>query len=93
MKPHHKSKDKKSSKGHGKRPPKPASQKRPRSEEEDKNPHAAASRANQFRETKLHRKATKPDSELVDQAKVIYNVVKPNDVSKRSGPAFFSREV
>ena len=80
MKPN-KAKDKKFSKGQGKRPSKPGAQKRPRSEEEDKShPHAAASRANQFRETKLHRKAVKPDNELLDQAKVIYNVVKPNDV-------------
>jgi hypothetical protein len=83
MKPSFKgSKDKKGGfKGKDKRPAKRASQKRPRSEEEDRNPHAAASRANQFRETKLHRKAAKPDNELVDMAKVIYNVVKPNDVS------------
>ncbi len=82
-----KEKDKKGSKSHqghqGKRGSKPAAQKRPRSDDgEEKQSHAAASRAGQFRETKLHRKSvSKPDSELLEQAKVIYNVVKPNDVS------------
>lgn len=63
--------------------------KRPRDGDEDKT-HVAASRKNQFRENKLQRKLVKPDNELVEQAKVIYNVVKPNDVrTLSSGELFF----
>ena len=42
---------------------------------------ANASRKDQFREAKALRKAAKPDWELVEEAKRIYNVVKPNDAA------------
>jgi hypothetical protein len=42
---------------------------------------ADSSRKAQFHEAKAQRKGRKPDAELVEDAKRIYNIVKPNDVS------------
>lgn len=40
-----------------------------------------STRNSQFRESKMIRKAKKPDWELIEEAKRIYNIVKPNDDS------------
>lgn len=52
---------------------------------ERSNSDADSSRKAQFTQAKLARKSRKPDAELLEDAKRIYNVVKPNDVSE-GGP-------
>ncbi len=46
---------------------------------ERSNSNADASRKSQFAEAKAARKSRKPDVELVEEAKRIYNIVKPKD--------------